>query len=237
MVIFSCFGNPGLEQFERATRLLYLGENVRPDFSIADYSLTFDMSNYCGRNIYVPLWFLRSKQCAARSADYHPFDPAELEDARPVNQGKEAVAYIGNNSTPTRMEAVNELTRLGIPVDCYGSQTRAVSSKIDTLARYRYTLCFENTYTPGYVTEKILDSFLAGSIPIYWGGAPPNTFNLDTYFVCCPYHEMTANIKGFMRWKEAAHDSHLPPLLRRGAFKKLESTILLRLAKLILDLF
>lgn len=30
-------------------------------------------------------------------------------------------------------------------------------------------MTYENTPYPGYCTEKILDAFLVGSIPIYWG--------------------------------------------------------------------
>ena len=42
-------------------------------------------------------------------------------------------------------------------------------SKIATLPRYRYGLVFENQQQPGYVTEKLLDCFVAGTVPIYWG--------------------------------------------------------------------
>lgn len=34
---------------------------------------------------------------------------------------------------------------------------------------YMFHLAFENTYEDGYVTEKLFDSLLAGSIPIYLG--------------------------------------------------------------------
>ena len=48
-----------------------------------------------------------------------------------------------------------------------------VESKLDTLSEYRFSVCYENVQSiPGYITEKIFDCFLSGSIPIYWG--PPN---------------------------------------------------------------
>jgi alpha(1,3/1,4) fucosyltransferase len=43
------------------------------------------------------------------------------------------------------------------------------TKKLETLARYRFVVCFENTVFPGYVTEKILDCFYAGSVPVYYG--------------------------------------------------------------------
>lgn len=42
-----------------------------------------------------------------------------------------------------------------------------------TLSKYRYALCFENTYHPlwtrGYLTEKILDCMASGTVPVYYG--------------------------------------------------------------------
>ena len=40
---------------------------------------------------------------------------------------------------------------------------------VDIYSRYNFALVFENKDWPGYVTEKIVSAFLAGSIPIYWG--------------------------------------------------------------------
>eukprot|EP00931_Biecheleriopsis_adriatica_P007581 TRINITY_DN108851_c0_g1_i1.p2 TRINITY_DN108851_c0_g1~~TRINITY_DN108851_c0_g1_i1.p2 ORF type:complete len:247 (-),score=46.81 TRINITY_DN108851_c0_g1_i1:15-755(-) len=51
---------------------------------------------------------------------------------------------------------------------------------VDLLLPYRFTLVFENKLVPGYVTEKIVNAFLAGSIPIYWGSrAALEIFNPD----------------------------------------------------------
>jgi len=36
-------------------------------------------------------------------------------------------------------------------------------------SKYRFALVMENADAPGYVSEKILDAFLAGSIPVYYG--------------------------------------------------------------------
>jgi len=39
------------------------------------------------------------------------------------------------------------------------------------LQQYAFTIAFENKQMPGYVTEKLLEPLVAGSIPIYWGGS------------------------------------------------------------------
>jgi hypothetical protein len=43
-------------------------------------------------------------------------------------------------------------------------------SKWETLKNYKFNYCYENFKTqPGYITEKIFDSMVAGCVPIYWG--------------------------------------------------------------------
>lgn len=43
------------------------------------------------------------------------------------------------------------------------------STKAAVLSDYRFTIAFENTELPGYTTEKMIDAWMAGSVPIYWG--------------------------------------------------------------------
>lgn len=54
--------------------------------------------------------------------------------------------------------------------------------KADVVSRYTFSLCFENAIWPGYVTEKIFDAMLVGTIPVYLGApdierdVPPECF-------------------------------------------------------------
>ena len=46
----------------------------------------------------------------------------------------------------------------------------SVDNKLLTLSQYKFNICFENSCNyDDYITEKILDSLIAGSIPIYYG--------------------------------------------------------------------
>lgn len=50
-------------------------------------------------------------------------------------------------------------------------------NKIEVLSKYKFNLCFENAKSyPGYITEKIFDSFFAGTVPVYWGAS-----NIENY--------------------------------------------------------
>ena len=50
-----------------------------------------------------------------------------------------------------------------------------------------FVIAFENVIEPGYVTEKIVNGMLAGSIPIYYGTEDVKTlFNKDSFIYCEP---------------------------------------------------
>ena len=47
---------------------------------------------------------------------------------------------------------------------------------------YKFTIAFENSNLDGYITEKIINPILAGSIPIYWGTPQiKNHFNQKSF--------------------------------------------------------
>lgn len=52
----------------------------------------------------------------------------------------------------------------------YKTYRGPVPSKIDVLKKYKFVIAYENTYgLHGYITEKIFDAFIAGTVPIVWG--------------------------------------------------------------------
>jgi len=55
--------------------------------------------------------------------------------------------------------------------------------RIAPFAPYRYVIVAENCQYPGYFTDKIVDCFAAGAIPIYWG-APDmgDLFNKEGFY-------------------------------------------------------
>ncbi len=59
---------------------------------------------------------------------------------------------------------------IGWEKEKYKNYKGYVFDKIGCLNQYKFSICYENTRDlPGYVTEKIFDCFVAGSVPIYWG--------------------------------------------------------------------
>ena len=57
-----------------------------------------------------------------------------------------------------------------------------LDTKWETLSRYDFVLCFENTARQGWLTEKLFEALRVGTIPVYWGASdigrlvPPECF-------------------------------------------------------------
>ena len=47
---------------------------------------------------------------------------------------------------------------------------------IDAYKNYKFVIAMENSQYPGYITEKIINAFYSGAIPIYWGASNINDF-------------------------------------------------------------
>ena len=69
-----------------------------------------------------------------------------------------------------------------------------VVEKRPVLEKYKFSICFENAkLIPGYITEKIFDCFIAGTIPIYLGAPNILDFISENCFI---------NFKNFNSYEE-----------------------------------
>ena len=69
-------------------------------------------------------------------------------------------------------------------IDKFGSAYRPVKTKDKALSEYKFSIVVENCSVENYFTEKLIDCFATGTIPIYWGCKNiGDFFNLDGMFV------------------------------------------------------
>ena len=139
ILLESCYGPPVSSKYEHLTKILFLGENVRPFYSQYDYSISFDRPMYGSRNIYLPLWFLEIDHFGKSYRDRKPY-PIEMFIKNQVidyDARKEEVVFVGNNSEPFREYILSILPKYNIKVDRYGSHTRPVNNKIELLKKYK----------------------------------------------------------------------------------------------------
>jgi alpha-1,3-fucosyltransferase 10 len=95
-----------------------------------------------------------------------------------------AVAFISSPyDLSGRIALLDGLLR-EMPVDSYGKLRRnrllhddsAPGAKLRTIARYKFTLAFENAIGVDYVTEKFFDPLRVGSVPVYLGAPNVEAF-------------------------------------------------------------
>jgi hypothetical protein len=79
----------------------------------------------------------------------------------------------------------------------FGRPHRFVEYKLDALKDYRYSLVIENQRLDYYFTEKLIDCFATGTVPVYWG---------------CPGIDNFFNPDGLIQFREM---DELPDILKK----------------------
>jgi hypothetical protein len=124
-----------------------------------------------------------------RSADiWIPYLPADFAHGNwtsaPRSRNKLCCAFISSSwDRSDRQSYVRELMQ-HLQVDSYGRFMRnrkiwfdrGISTKLKRLQRYSYTLAFENSIAPDYVTEKFFQPLQTGTVPIYLGAPNVDEF-------------------------------------------------------------
>jgi len=96
------------------------------------------------------------------------FEKNHIEDFDLYGMGWDEVAF-------TKNRYINYLLRRsGLLRNFFATNRPSYKGKVERkkpiLEKYKFSICYENARDiPGYITEKIFDSFFAGCVPIYWG--------------------------------------------------------------------
>jgi hypothetical protein len=162
--------------------IFFTGENERPPFGDWDAYLSFDLHSYQGKNAYLPLWWITCTDIAGPNRAPYLDEPISVDllmKKREVDfhkRRKFCVAFIGK-AYPFRMQALNLISSIE-NVEVYGAIARKdTRSKFQASKDFRFVFAFENDLFPGYVTEKVIEAWATGAIPLYWGSDPLNYIN------------------------------------------------------------
>lgn len=232
-------GNEDHKKFDNGftKKIFFTGENVEPNFDTSHYSLSF--SETLGQNNYrLPLWILfidwfDNKIKLERDPSFlipHKF----LTSKRTSNLLLKPFfcSFIASKPSGARVEFVPKLNDKK-KVHCLGrlysnSFYRAMGrgdeiSKINSMKLFRFNIAFESAQSSGYITEKILHSFFAKSVPIYWGANEVekefninsfiNTSNFESYEHCIEHIiEVENNKKNLKEYMESPifNDNKIP---------------------------
>ena len=172
--------------------IYYADECIYPDMNVFDYAVSFDFGARLGDRLgwRHPLAF--SKELFSAQFPREGLSTADRELASKV--GFCNFIYSNPAAHPRRDEIFHALSRYK-KVDALGSHLNNVGNKTSRAAEnwgdllvemkrpYKFSIACENARYPGYVTEKILSSFMARTVPIYWGDPNCTTFFNSKAFV------------------------------------------------------
>ena len=176
----------GRQPVPREKTILFVGENVRPNLATCRYALSFDYDSYDGRNFRLPLWWWRLAwpgfaEYWDRRPPAMPGHPHGHEQLIPIETlmqprsdaqlaARKFCVLIASHPEGLRINLFHALRTLG-PVAGFGRVFGNVllQSKFEVLPSFRFCLCPENGVYPGYHTEKIVDAWYGGCIPLYSG--------------------------------------------------------------------
>ncbi len=92
------------------------------------------------------------------------------------------ISFITSNKnfTEGHSERLQWVQKIGDQVDLFGRGFNEIETKEEGLCDYMFSVVIENGFYNSYFTEKILDCFATGTIPVY-KGCPNigNYFNMD----------------------------------------------------------
>lgn len=188
-VVCGTFGHTFL-QYD-CVRIQFSGEDSWPDLNLYDYAMGFPLLDYDGRYLRLPLYAMRDTWTPALQKHTLP------ESA--FTERPQFCSFVVSNDFSQRRNAFFEALNLHRPV-ASGGQYRnnvggPVADKQAFLAQSRFNIAFENSSTPGYCTEKIVDAFAAGCVPVYWGDpAILGEFNPDAFVWADAYPDDAALI-------------------------------------------
>jgi hypothetical protein len=88
-------------------------------------------------------------------------------------------SFIASNKRWTEGHILRHVVRASLPhfVDAYGHGFLSVKEKSEALNDYAFSIAIENSWQDSYFTEKLVDCFSTGTVPIYWG-----TLRIADYF-------------------------------------------------------
>lgn len=163
-LFFSVYGYEHLN-FKDCVKILYTGENTVPDYNFCDYAMGFHYMDFDDRYMRFPLYLI-----------YPGFE--ELKKPKNVDESLANrkfcnFVYSNNvNADPLRNYFFEELSKYK-QVDSGGRYMNniggPVGDKIAFVKDYKFTIAFENSSSPGYTTEKIMEPMTVMSMPIYFG--------------------------------------------------------------------
>lgn len=191
----SVFGHENLDKkYDNCVKIFFTGENICPDFNLYDYGIGFDYLDFGDRYLRYPLYYVYPKKLWESFVSKHISPQEKLAK----KSGFCSFVYSNGNADPIRERFFQELSKYkkvnsgGRYLNNIGL-SEGVKDKIEFESQHKFSIAFENSSHPGYTTEKLIQSFAAGTIPIYWGDPRvKEVFDPESFIFVNDYRSLNA---------------------------------------------
>lgn len=189
-IFYGCRDNTSHLKYIKSPRVFLTIENSYPRVFEYDFALTHKRI-FSKKHWRFPVW-----RQAIYSSNYPLNERRNFEEVK-NRMTKFCNFVVTNPSGKERIKFFNKLNNIK-RVDSAGRLANnigyTVKDKIKFISNYKFSIAFENCSHPGYITEKIMEALLVGSIPIYWG-APDIDLDINP--------DCFINVQKFANWSEA----------------------------------
>ena len=147
------------------------------------------------------------KQC--ENSKLFPFGSCWIkEEDRDIHEKTKNISIIASNKRQTQGHRLRHdiIKKKIIDMDVFGRGYKAIDNKITALKDYRFSLIIENDNTDNWITEKIIDCLVTGTVPVYWG-----CNNIGDFF----------NKEGFIEFKDLNELKKIVPKLTKETYDKM----------------
>jgi len=173
ILFFSVYGYPHRNScYKSCVKIFTCEENIRPPWDECDYAMTGDHQDSVSRHLRTPI-YVRYLYYSHETSGKTIVKPANY-DPRSVLSNKTRFCnfVFSNGHAKERLKFLDLLSKYKT-VECGGGVRNnlgyRVKDKLPFLESYKFTIAFENSSYPGYISEKLVEPMVSNSIPIYWG--------------------------------------------------------------------
>jgi len=169
-VFYNVFGCDHLNpKYKNAIKIAQFSENQIVDFDVADYAIGQHHINYFDRYFRRPFFIFQLFNLTNKN--FSEIRQKVIHSPMRTKFCAGVISNIGWTDGFRRLfyKELNKYKEIGMGGLYHNNVGGPVRNKIKFLTNYKFSLAMENTKADGYITEKIIDAFLAGNIPIYYG--------------------------------------------------------------------
>lgn len=164
-------------------KIFYTGENVFPNFNICDYAIGPHNLKLEKRYLQLPIYLIKNGHFI-KLPERKKINKEDLKTKKEFCN----FIYSNKNGNQIRKEFFDELSKYKNIISAgkfLNNTGYAIKNKIEIQKQCKFTIAFENEKYPGYSTEKIIDAFIARTIPIYWGDETiTDNINQKSFIYC-----------------------------------------------------